>query len=108
MFLVAYKRFVDHVPMAIDYELVRGGKVDVFGLLWDKLRLDGNDAHKRCEDFAREAAHIADRREELQKKLERLIEAMKHLTTFTPNSEQLQPTSGIASSVPLRVSPTTS
>ena len=93
MFLVAYKRFVDHVPMAIDYKLVRGGKVDIFGLLWTRLELDGKDAHERCKDFAREAAHIADRREELQKKLERLNKAIKHLTTFLPSSEQLQPTS---------------
>jgi len=79
MFLVAYKRFVDHVPMAIDYELVRGGKIDVVRLLWTKLELDGKDAHERCKDFAQEAAQIADRREELQKKLERLTEAIKHL-----------------------------
>ena len=41
MFPVAYKRFVDHIPMAIDYELVRGGEVDVFfisyGLSWNLM-----------------------------------------------------------------------
>ena len=79
MFLVAYKRFVDHIPMAIDYELVRGGEVDVFHLLWIKLELDGKDAHNKCRDYAQEAAQIADRREELEKKLERLAEAIKHL-----------------------------
>jgi len=79
MFLVAYKRFVDHIPMAIDYELVRGGEVDVFHLLWTKLELDGKDAHNKCRDYAQEAAQIADRREELEKKLERLTEAIKHL-----------------------------
>lgn len=79
MFPVAYKRFVDHIPMAIDYELVRGGEVDVFHLLWTKLELDGKDAHEKCRDYAQEAAQIADRREELEKKLERLAEAIKHL-----------------------------
>lgn len=76
---MAYKRFVDHIPMAIDYELVRGGEVDVFHLLWTKLELDGKDAHEKCRDYAQEAAQIADRREELEKKLERLAEAIKHL-----------------------------
>lgn len=79
MFPVAYKRFVDHIPMAIDYELVRGGEVDVFHLLWTKLELDGKDAREKCRDYAQEAAQIADRREELEKKLERLAEAIKHL-----------------------------
>lgn len=79
MFPVAYKRFVDHIPMAIDYELVRGGEVDVFHLLWTKLELDGKDTHEKCRDYAQEAAQIADRREELEKKLERLAEAIKHL-----------------------------
>jgi len=79
MFPVAYKRFVDHIPMAIDYELVRGGEVDVFHLLWTKLELDGKDAHEKCRGYAQEAAQIADRREELEKKLERLAEAIKHL-----------------------------
>jgi len=65
--------------MAIDHELVRGGKVDVFRLLWTRLELDGKDAHERCRGFAQEAAHIADRREELQKQLESLTEAIKHL-----------------------------
>ncbi|KAF5355093.1 hypothetical protein D9756_005579 [Leucocoprinus leucothites] len=78
-FQVAYKRFVDNVPMAIDYELVRGGEIDVFQLLWTKLELDGQDARQMCEEYAQEAAQVADRREELEKKLERLTEATKRL-----------------------------
>jgi hypothetical protein len=65
--------------MAIDYELVRGGELDVFQLLWTKLELDGPDARQMCDDYAKEAAQVADRREELEKKLERLTEATKRL-----------------------------
>ncbi|KAJ3560537.1 hypothetical protein NP233_g10774 [Leucocoprinus birnbaumii] len=61
-FQVAYKRFVDNVPMAIDYELIRGGEVDVFQLLWTKLELDGPDAHQMCDEYAQEPAHVADKR----------------------------------------------
>ncbi|XP_006461470.1 hypothetical protein AGABI2DRAFT_192973 [Agaricus bisporus var. bisporus H97] len=78
-FQVSYKRFVDNVPMAIDYELVRGGEEDVFQLLWSKLELDGPGAHQMCIDYAQEAAQVADRREELEKKLERLVLATRRL-----------------------------
>jgi hypothetical protein len=77
--LVAYKRFADNVPMAIDYELVQGGEEDVFQLLWTKLELDGADAHQMCNDYAQEAAQVADRREELENKLERLSLATRRL-----------------------------
>jgi hypothetical protein len=78
-FLVSYKRFVDNIPMAIDYELVRGSEEDVFQLLWTKLELDGSDAHQMCIDYAQEAAQVADRREELENKLERLALATRRL-----------------------------
>lgn len=78
-FLVSYKRFVDNVPMAIDYELVRGGGEDVFQLLWGKLELDKPGAQEMCKDYAQEGAQVADRREELEKKLERLMLATRRL-----------------------------
>ncbi|XP_006461472.1 hypothetical protein AGABI2DRAFT_222252 [Agaricus bisporus var. bisporus H97] len=78
-FQVSYKRFVDNVPMAIDYELVRGGGEDVFQLLWGKLELDKPGAQEMCKDYAQEGAQVADRREELEKKLERLILATRRL-----------------------------
>ncbi|EKM81339.1 hypothetical protein AGABI1DRAFT_106074 [Agaricus bisporus var. burnettii JB137-S8] len=78
-FQVSYKRFVDNVPMAIDYELVRGGGEDVFQLLWGKLELDRPGAQEMCKDYAQEGAQVADRREELEKKLERLMLATRRL-----------------------------
>lgn len=65
--------------MAIDYELVQGGELDVFRLLWNQLDLDSPNAQKMCDDYAQEATQIADKREELNKKLERLTEAAHHL-----------------------------
>lgn len=76
---VAFKRFVDNVPMAVDYELVRGAELDVFQLLWTKLELDGPGAREMCGEYAQEASQVADRREELEKKLERLSEATRRL-----------------------------
>lgn len=37
--LVSHKCFADNIPMAIDYELVRGGGQDITNLLWTKLGL---------------------------------------------------------------------
>ncbi len=68
--------------MAIDYELVRGGEQDVFQLLWSRLGLDNPDARKMCDDYAQEAPHTANKREELNKKLERLTEAVRRLAQY--------------------------
>jgi uncharacterized coiled-coil DUF342 family protein len=65
--------------MAIDYELVRGTDRGLFQLLWQRLGLDGPKAHEICEEYAQESSQIADRREELNKKLERLREATRKL-----------------------------
>lgn len=65
--------------MAVDYELVKGGEEDIFQLLWGKLELDGPDARQMCDDYAQEGAQTADRREELEKKLERLVMATRRL-----------------------------
>ncbi len=67
--------------MAIDYELVRGGEQDIFQLLWTKLGLDSPGARNMCEYYAREASQVADRRQELEKKLERLTEATRRLVS---------------------------
>ncbi|KXN93305.1 hypothetical protein AN958_00229 [Leucoagaricus sp. SymC.cos] len=79
-FQVAYKRFMDNIPMAIDYELVRGGERDIFQLIWTKLEMDGPNAHAMCDEYAQEAVQVAARRQELSKKLERLTEASRRLT----------------------------
>ncbi len=65
--------------MAIDYELVRCGEQDVFQSLWVKLRLDSPQAREMCDEYAQEAPQVANRREELEKKMERLTEASYRL-----------------------------
>ncbi|KAI6044500.1 P-loop containing nucleoside triphosphate hydrolase protein [Pisolithus marmoratus] len=78
-FQVAYKRFVDMVPLAIDYEMVRGIERGLNGALLDGLQLTGEDAHERCAAMLQEPAAIASKRQELSKKLERLRAARTEL-----------------------------
>lgn len=76
---VAYKRFVDMVPLAIDYELVRGAAKDILGILYENLDVNGVDGERICRDFAGEGREVAARRADLQKKLERLETASEEL-----------------------------
>ena len=68
--------------MAIDYELVRGGDQDLFQLLWSELGLDSSGARKMCDEYAQEAAQMANKREEYNNKLERLTEAVRGLARY--------------------------
>ncbi|KAK7030959.1 hypothetical protein VNI00_013906 [Paramarasmius palmivorus] len=70
-FQVAYKRFVDMVPLTIDYELVRGLDRDILTTLLSGLDIHGKDGIRICREFAQESPQLAGRREELSKKLER-------------------------------------
>ncbi|XP_006461433.1 hypothetical protein AGABI2DRAFT_185678 [Agaricus bisporus var. bisporus H97] len=78
-FQVAYKRFSDNIPMAIDRELVCGAGRDILPLLWNGLGLNSIEAHRICKELAQENASVANRREELVKKLQRLDEASQQL-----------------------------
>ncbi|KAH7908274.1 P-loop containing nucleoside triphosphate hydrolase protein [Hygrophoropsis aurantiaca] len=78
-FQVSYKRFVDMVPLAIDYEMF-----DVFGRsLEDTLRsallITGPGAFERCRTLVEEPPNVATRREDLQQKLNRLHKARDEL-----------------------------
>lgn len=77
--VVAYKRFVDTVPMAIDLELVRGLGRDLDQTLRDGLQVTGNDAFERCSAILQEPSGTTMRRQEVLKKLERLREARREL-----------------------------
>lgn len=76
---VAYKRFVDNIPLAIDHELVFGIERGVLQTLYDGLGINGPDCHRICREFSQESPSVAGRREELMKKLERLEIASKEL-----------------------------
>ena len=70
--VVAYKRFADNVPLAIDVELVRGVESNLLPVLYMSLGINGANGDAICKEFAQENRKVADRRAELSKKLERL------------------------------------
>ncbi|KAK0184517.1 P-loop containing nucleoside triphosphate hydrolase protein [Armillaria mellea] len=78
-FQVAYKRFADNVPLAIDYDLVRGLHRGLLGTLSERLGIYGSNGQAICKEFAQESPQTAGRREELMKKLERLQSASEEL-----------------------------
>ncbi|KAG2338315.1 hypothetical protein BDR05DRAFT_893920 [Suillus weaverae] len=78
-FQVAYKRFADMVPLAIDYEIVRGLHKGIEQALLDGLSLTGPDAYERCKLMVQEPSSVASKRTELQKKLDRLHAASSEL-----------------------------
>ncbi|KAF8181829.1 P-loop containing nucleoside triphosphate hydrolase protein [Pholiota molesta] len=71
-FQVAYKRFADLIPLAIDRELVRGAAKDVLQILYHNLGINGDDGARICKELSEESPQVAGRREDLRKKLERL------------------------------------
>jgi hypothetical protein len=78
---VAYKRFVDNVPMAIDHELILGLGQDR-GLENDLLKglgVTGPGGYERCREFLHEQPHLIVRRKDLQNRRERLESAKKEL-----------------------------
>ncbi|KAG6850610.1 hypothetical protein C0991_000268, partial [Blastosporella zonata] len=75
----AYKRFVDNIPLAVDYELIWGVERDVLAALNIGLGINGENGDRICKELAQENVSVAGRREELSKKLERMHAASQHL-----------------------------
>ncbi|KAF8957357.1 P-loop containing nucleoside triphosphate hydrolase protein [Flammula alnicola] len=78
-FQVAYKRFADNIPLAIDFELVRGVERDLLPELYTHLGINGPNGDAICKDLAQESRKTAERRLDLHKKLERLESARLEL-----------------------------
>jgi hypothetical protein len=78
-FIVAYKRFVDMVPMAVDYEIVLGLEKDMDKALQEGLQITGPDGYTRCQNMLQESSSVASRRQDVQKKMERLQAARQEL-----------------------------
>ncbi|KAH9925885.1 P-loop containing nucleoside triphosphate hydrolase protein [Epithele typhae] len=80
-FQVAYKRFSDCIPMALDHELVLALDRDqaLEKALHAGLGIGGDGGRAQCAEYIREPRHVAERREELMKKRERLETARKQL-----------------------------
>lgn len=82
MHLVAYRRFCDNIANMIDHKLVLG--LDRGQALEKALRaglcIGSPDVHARCKEYIQEPRQIADRREELMKRRERLETARRQLS----------------------------
>ena len=70
--LVAYKRFVDYVPMIIDYHLLKGFNRTIHEFLFKSLALGGEDARERCTAYLEEEPEIVNRRLSLSSMLNRM------------------------------------
>ena len=78
--LVAYKRFVDNIPMCIDRTLLRGVTVDLGTTLLDGLAINGPGGYARCRKLLSEPGDVVERRSELEKRHQRLLLARKELS----------------------------
>ena len=76
---MAYKRFVDTVPMGIDRTLVRGMTHDLEGVLLSGLGVNGPEGYKRCKMLLSEPEEVAEHRNELEKRRKRLESAKEEL-----------------------------
>ncbi|KIL62474.1 hypothetical protein M378DRAFT_199179 [Amanita muscaria Koide BX008] len=82
-FQVAYKRFADNVPNAIDVELIRGVEKDLMRKVSQGLGINGKDGLQICMELAKENPLTSNRREDLKKKLERLQVASQELLSIS-------------------------
>jgi len=78
-FQVAYKRFVDNVPMGIDRTLLRGVTVGLEEALHKGLGISGSGGFEKCQVLLSEPGDIVERRSELQKRRQRLLLAKEEL-----------------------------
>ena len=76
---VAYKRFVDMVPMAIDHEIVLGLQEGIYKALQEGLQITGPDGYARCKNMLEERIGIMTIRRETREKMERLQAARQEL-----------------------------
>ncbi len=76
---VAYKRFVDNVPMGIDRTLVRGVTRGLEQVLFSGLCVNGPGGYERCRMLLSEPEEISERRKELEKRRKRLLSAKDEL-----------------------------
>jgi hypothetical protein len=80
--LVAYKRFSDNVPLATDFELVRGLSQGVEQALYSGLGISGPDGRRICQELVQENPYVSARREELNQKRTRLDMASSELLSL--------------------------
>ena len=83
--VVAFKRCVDYIPLAIDMEFVRGFRKGLSGLLFQELGVSGRDADKKCSEYLSEPLEIVIKRKELRDSLKLLEEARDAIDDWAAN-----------------------
>ncbi|KAG8776904.1 hypothetical protein FRC12_000633 [Ceratobasidium sp. 428] len=82
---VAYKRFVDIIPMAIDETLVRGFSRGLEKRLFEGLGVSGDNAKEHCAGFLAHSHEITLEREMLKTRRDRLNLAKQEISTIWGN-----------------------
>ncbi|KAA1470471.1 hypothetical protein DENSPDRAFT_774675 [Dentipellis sp. KUC8613] len=78
-FQVAYKRFVDNVPMTLDQSLVLGILDGLDGVIFRGLGVNGEDAYENCRRLLAEPEERRAVRGRLERRKERLLGAQREL-----------------------------
>ncbi|KAH8818782.1 P-loop containing nucleoside triphosphate hydrolase protein [Flagelloscypha sp. PMI_526] len=78
-FQVAYKRYADMIPLAIDKVLIRGITNGLSQFVVNELGILGPEGTAICKDLAREDSRVAERRRTLRARLETLERASSEL-----------------------------
>ena len=76
---MAYKRFVDMVPMTLDQGLIRGLTSGLENALFVGLGVSGPQGFENCRRLLQEPPNIVERRDELKKRRDRLNSARREL-----------------------------
>jgi len=76
---VAFKRFVDNIPMIIDYELLKGFDRTLTKAMFQGLQVAGRDAQERAMGYLQEDPNVIRRREALEQDLEKFEAALADL-----------------------------
>ena len=76
---MVHRRVLDTVPLAIDIELIRVQKRSLQEKLSLGLKITDPDAHQYRQKLLAEPSELSERREELEKRYERLMAAYAEL-----------------------------
>lgn len=76
---MAFKRFVDYIPMIIDFQLLKGFDRTLDDALFKGMALGEDNIRQRCAAFLKEDPAVVRHREALQQDLERFEAALGDL-----------------------------
>jgi hypothetical protein len=76
---VAFKRYVDNIPMIIDYELLKGFDRTLTNALFQGLQVAGREAQEHASGYLQEDPNVIRRREALEQDLEKFEAALADL-----------------------------